>query len=129
MPHIISGILDRICEMTLFLNTSDASYRRFGNSKAPGYVTWSPENRSQLVRIPAADGEYRRAELRSPDPLCNPYIAFALMIRASLDGIERGLKLPEGVRAWGVETIGEALRTAIVMPASNADKQTHKAAE
>lgn len=95
MPHIISGILDRICEMTLFLNTSDASYRRFGNSKAPGYVTWSPENRSQLVRIPAADGEYRRAELRSPDPLCNPYIAFALMIRASLDGIERGLKLPE----------------------------------
>ena len=57
IPHIISGILDRICEMTLFLNTSDASYRRFGNNKAPDYVTWSPENRSRLVRIPAPTAE------------------------------------------------------------------------
>ena len=57
-------------------------------------MSWSAENRSQLVRIPAAVGEYRRAELRSPDPAANPYLAFALMIYAGLDGIRSRLTLP-----------------------------------
>lgn len=95
MPHIIAGILEHIREMTLFLNSREDSYRRFGSSKAPRYISWSSENRSQLIRIPAAQGEYRRAELRSPDPLCNPYLAFTLLIRAGLDGIARQLTLPE----------------------------------
>ena len=94
MPLIIAGILAHIREMTVFLNTVDASYLRFGGSKAPRYISWSSENRSQLIRIPAAQGEYRRAELRSPDPLCNPYLAFALLIHAGLDGIRRALPLP-----------------------------------
>lgn len=94
MPNIIAGILAHISDMTLFLNTTDDSYRRFGNNKAPRYISWSSENRSQLIRIPAAEGEYKRAELRSPDPLCNPYIAFALLIRAGLDGIKNGIALP-----------------------------------
>ena len=94
MPRIIAGILAHIREMTVFLNTVDASYLRFGGSKAPRYISWSSENRSQLIRIPAAQGEYRRAELRSPDPLCNPYLAFALLIHAGLDGIRRALPLP-----------------------------------
>lgn len=94
MPNIIAGILAHISDMTLFLNTTDDSYRRFGNNKAPRYISWSSENRSQLIRIPAAEGEYKRAELRSPDPLCNPYIAFALLIRAGLDGIKNGTALP-----------------------------------
>ena len=94
MPRIIAGILAHIREMTVFLNTVDASYLRFGGSKAPRYISWSSENRSQLIRIPAAQGEYRRAELRSPDPLCNPYLAFALLIYAGLDGIRRALPLP-----------------------------------
>ena len=94
MPLIIAGILAHIREMTVFLNTVDASYLRFGGSKAPRYISWSSENRSQLIRIPAAQGEYRRAELRSPDPLCNPYLAFALLIHAGLDGIRRVLPLP-----------------------------------
>ena len=80
--------------MTAFLNPTENSYRRLGKRKAPGYISWSPENRSQLVRIPAAVGEYRRAELRSPDPTANPYIAFALMIYAGLDGIEKKAELP-----------------------------------
>ncbi len=92
---MIAGILDHVRSMTAFLDPTDASYRRLGVMKAPGYVSWSHENRSQLVRIPAAVGEYRRAELRSPDPGANPYLAFALMIRAGLDGIKRGLTLPE----------------------------------
>ena len=94
MPQIIAGILAHISEMTVFFNTTESSYQRFGSSKAPRYISWSSENRSQLIRIPAARGEYRRAELRSPDPLCNPYLAFALLIHAGLDGIARQMELP-----------------------------------
>lgn len=93
--HLIAGILDKAEEMTVFLNPTENSYRRFRHSKAPGYVSWSCENRSQLVRIPAAVGEYRRAELRSPDPSANPYLAFALIIRASLHGMSNQLTPPE----------------------------------
>lgn len=91
---MIAGILDKVAEMTVFLNHMENSYERFGTHKAPGYISWSTENRSQLVRIPAAVGEYRRAELRSPDPAANPYLAFALLIYAGLYGIQNHLELP-----------------------------------
>lgn len=94
LPETIAGILANVRCMTAFLNPTEDSYRRFGGHKAPKYISWSSENRSQLVRIPAAEGEYRRAELRSPDPLSNPYLAYALMIYAGLQGIERKLALP-----------------------------------
>ncbi len=94
MNSVIAGILEKSVPMTVFLNPIENSYRRLGQMKAPGFVSWSAENRSQLVRIPAASGEFRRAELRSPDPSANPYIAFALMIRAGLYGIDNGLELP-----------------------------------
>ena len=93
--YMIAGVLDKVVEMTAFLNPTEDSYKRFGMDKAPGYVSWSSENRSQLVRIPAAVGEYRRAELRSPDPMANPYLAFTLMIYAALNGLENKLDLPE----------------------------------
>lgn len=95
--HFMAGILDHIREMTAFLNPSEASYRRLGERKAPRYVTWSPENRSQLIRIPAAQGQYKRMELRSPDPTVNPYLAYALVIFAGLDGVKRKLLPPEPV--------------------------------
>lgn len=88
LPHLIAGILAHITDMTAFLNPLEASYQRFGNNKAPNYISWSTENRSQLIRVPAAAGSYRRAELRSPDPCANPYLAFALLIYAGLDGIK-----------------------------------------
>lgn len=91
----MSGIMEHICEMTLFLNSIPASYKRLGEKKAPKYVTWSPENRSQLIRIPAVKSGHKRIELRSPDPAANPYLAFALLIHAGLDGIKRGLKAPK----------------------------------
>ncbi|MBO4212294.1 MAG: glutamine synthetase [Oscillospiraceae bacterium] len=94
MPRMIAGILRHIPEMTLFLNPTEQSYARLGRDKAPRFVSWSTENRSQLVRIPAAEGEFRRAELRSPDPAANPFLAFALVIYAALDGIENKLPLP-----------------------------------
>lgn len=93
--HMIAGILDKIREMTLFLNPVEESYRRFGSNKAPKYISWSHENRSQLIRIPAAEGPHRRCELRSPDPMANPYLACALMIYAGLYGIKEQLPLPE----------------------------------
>lgn len=93
--NFMAGILEHIVEMTAFLNPTEDSYKRLGEHKAPKYVTWSPENRSQLIRIPAEKGEYKRIELRSPDPCANPYIAYALLIYAGLDGIEKNLKPSE----------------------------------
>ena len=91
--RMLAGILRHARAMTAFLNPCEASYRRLGRHKAPQFVTWSHENRSSLVRIPAAAGEYRRAELRSPDPAANPYLALALTIWAVLDGIAGKLPL------------------------------------
>lgn len=93
MPFIIAGILEKISDMTVFLNPLENSYKRFGHNKAPRYISWSGQNRSQLVRVPAALGEYKRAELRSPDPSANPYLAFALIIYAGLYGIQNKLEL------------------------------------
>ncbi len=90
----MAGILSHIQEMTLFLNPTHSSYQRLGEFKAPKYVVWSPENRSQLIRIPAVKGPRKRIELRSPDSQANPYIAFALLIHAGLDGIQKDLIPP-----------------------------------
>ena len=95
----IAGILAKTQEITVFLNPLINSYDRFGRLDAPKYVSWSHQNRSQLVRIPAAQGEKVRMELRSPDPSLNPYLAFALIIAAGLDGIEANLPLPPAVDA------------------------------
>ncbi|MDD6283996.1 MAG: glutamine synthetase family protein [Firmicutes bacterium] len=95
--RFMAGVLAHAKEMTAFLNPVADSYKRFGKKKAPKYITWSTENRSQLIRIPAAKGEYKRIELRSPDPTANPYIAFALLIYAGLDGINSNLPLPDAV--------------------------------
>jgi glutamine synthetase len=91
----IAGILNKVQDITLFLNPLTNSYHRFGLNSAPKYVSWSHENRSQLIRIPAANGKYSRIELRSSDPSCNPYLAFALLIYAGIDGIKNKEKLCE----------------------------------
>lgn len=90
----LAGILKKVPEITAFLNPLVNSYERLGKKEAPRYVSWSHQNRSQLVRIPASAGESNRMELRSPDPACNPYLAFALLLHAGLDGIEQGEELP-----------------------------------
>lgn len=94
LSPMIAGVMEKTPELTAFLNPTESSYARFGGNKAPLYVSWSNGNRSQLMRIPAALGEYRRAELRSPDPTANPYLAFALIIYAGLYGINNNLELP-----------------------------------
>lgn len=94
LSSMIAGILKRIDVMTVFLNPTENSYKRFGQNKAPAYISWSEENRSHLIRIPAATEKYRRAELRSPDPAANPYLAFTLIIYAGLLGIHGKYPLP-----------------------------------
>lgn len=95
LPQLIGGILANVSDMTVFLNPSEDSYKRFGELKAPKYISWSNENRSALIRVPAAVGKFKRLELRSPDPMCNPYLAHALMIRAGLYGIKNKPELLE----------------------------------
>lgn len=89
--NILAGILAHIKECTYYLNPSEKSYERLGSCKAPEYIAWGKENRSTLVRVPATKDE-KRFEIRTPDPECNPYIAFALIIHAAIDGIKRDLK-------------------------------------
>lgn len=92
----IAGILAHIKELTVFLNPTEKSYERLGSSKAPKYVSWGKENRSTLIRIPSSDDD-RRFEIRSPDPSTNPYVAYAVLIFAGLDGVKNKMKLPDPV--------------------------------
>lgn len=90
----ISGILSKSREITLFTNPTANSYERFSASEAPKRISWSRQNRAQLIRVYAARGRQTTIELRFPDPSFNPYLAFALIISAGLDGIENSLPLP-----------------------------------
>ncbi len=97
--HYIAGLLTHIKEITLILNQWVNSYKRLvPGFEAPVYICWARRNRSTLVRVPLykpGKEKATRIELRSPDPSCNPYLAFACMLNAGLTGIERGYKLPE----------------------------------
>lgn len=93
----IGGILHNIAGMTVFLNPTAGSYLRFGQHKAPKYITWSENNRAQLIAIRTTESGSRCMQLRSPDPEANPYLAYALMIYAVLDGIENERQLPQPI--------------------------------
>ena len=118
LPAVMAGILEKCAEITLFLNPCEESYRRLGHDKAPRYVTWSDENRSQLIRVPAAVGEQRRAELRSADVTANPYLAYALLNYAGLYGIEKGLVLPPASDINLYTAPAEILQTLQALPGS-----------
>ena len=123
VKSFIAGILSKAKEITAFLNPLVNSYERFGKFEAPKYISWSHQNRSQLIRIPAATGEKTRMELRSPDSSINPYIAFSLIIGAGLYGIENSIKLPEAINEnlytasndilKNIETLPENLEEAL----------------
>lgn len=97
----IAGQLEHIKEITAVTNPLVNSYKRLvPGYEAPVYICWAQRNRSALIRVPMCHkgGESAvRAELRCPDPSANPYLVFALMLSAGLDGIERGLEPPEPV--------------------------------
>ena len=100
--HAMAGILGRIREISLFLNPIPSSYRRLGCCEAPSAINWSYGNRSQLIRIPAAKRDGGRMELRSPDPACNPYLAFALIVAAAMEGITEVTPLQEPLKETGM---------------------------
>jgi glutamine synthetase len=94
----IAGILDHARAFVAVTNPLVNSYKRLvPGYEAPVNVAWSEKNRSPLVRVPARRGVGTRCEVRMPDPACNPYLAFAVMLAAGLDGIERGLDCGEPV--------------------------------
>jgi glutamine synthetase len=97
----IAGLLKHAPEITLVCNQWVNSYKRLvPGYEAPVYLSWARRNRADLIRVP----EYKpgrekatRIEFRSPDPACNPYLAFSVMLAAGLDGIEKGYEPPEPV--------------------------------
>ncbi len=97
--QFIAGQLAHARSMCAVLAPLVNSYKRLvAGYEAPVYVTWARINRSALIRVPRASGpESVRLELRCPDPSCNPYLAFSVMLAAGLDGIRRRLTVPEAM--------------------------------
>ncbi len=93
----MAGILHRMKDITVFLNTEVESYERFGENEAPKYITWSAQNKSRFMRVPVINGKQSYFILRSPDSGINPYIAIAMVIQAGLAGIRGNEELPEPV--------------------------------
>ncbi|MDD1671161.1 MAG: glutamine synthetase, partial [Methanomicrobiales archaeon] len=93
--HFIGGLLKHVKGITRVANPTINSYKRLvPGYEAPVYISWSAANRSALIRVPAARGNSTRAEFRSPDPTCNPYLTFACMLAAGLDGIKNRIEPP-----------------------------------
>ena len=127
--HYIAGQLKHIKAMNAILNPSVNSYKRLVvGYEAPVYVAWGQRNRSALIRIPRiTKGREKavRAELRCPDPTANPYLAFAVMLAAGLDGIDNKLPAPapveenifeftdETAAARGITTVAKSLLEAL----------------
>lgn len=99
--HYIAGLMKHAREITLVTNQWVNSYKRLvPGYEAPVYISWAQKNRSDLIRIPVykPGKEYAtRVEYRSPDPACNPYFAFAVMLAAGLEGIEKKYPLRDPV--------------------------------
>jgi glutamine synthetase len=97
----IAGLLAHACEITVVTNQWVNSYKRLvPGYEAPIYLSWARRNRSDLIRVPVykpGKEKATRVEYRAPDPACNPYLAFAVMLMAGLDGIERKLPCPHPV--------------------------------
>ena len=110
----IAGVLKYAAEMTLFFNPISNSYARFGSYKAPATVDWSYQGFNSLVRLPEANTDKARIDFRSPAPSCNPYLAFALLLYAGLEGIEQKLTLcPPADSSTKPPTLPQSLSEAV----------------
>jgi glutamine synthetase len=93
--QFLAGVLFHIRGLSLLTNPIVNSYKRTNSGfEAPSYIAWSLANRSPLIRIPSRRGEYTRIEMRNPDTSINPYLAFAGILAAGLDGIEKKMTPP-----------------------------------
>jgi glutamine synthetase len=122
--NYVAGLLKYAPEITAINNQWINSFKRLvPGYEAPVYLSWAKRNRSDLIRVP----EYRpgrekatRIELRSPDPACNPYLCFSVMLAAGLKGIEEGLEPPEPVEenVYEMSEAERAKRNIRTLPAS-----------
>ncbi len=124
--YFIGGLLKHAKAITALANPLVNSYKRLvPGYEAPVYIAWSAHNRSSLVRVPASREQGTRIELRSPDPSCNPYLAFAAMIAAGIDGLENKIDPGDSVtfniyhltdeerRAKGIDNLPASLYEAL----------------
>ncbi|HEX3016779.1 MAG TPA: type I glutamate--ammonia ligase [Caproicibacter sp.] len=124
--NFIAGVMKHIKGICAVTNPLVNSYKRLiPGFEAPCYIAWTLSNRSALIRIPASRGAGTRAELRSPDPASNPYLSFALLLAAGLDGIENNLQPLPAVSAniydidekerkeYQIESLPQELDTAL----------------
>ena len=122
----VGGLIEHACAITAIANPLINSYKRLVSGfEAPVYITWSGPNRSSLIRIPAGRGLSTRVEFRSPDPTCNPYLTFAVILAAGMDGIKRGIDPGEPVdlnvyhlspaerKSLGIKTLPANLKEAL----------------
>ena len=109
--QFMAGLLKHAPEITVVLNQWVNSYKRLVSGyEAPVYVTWAQRSRSDLIRVPMAKSgkeDSIRIELRSPDPACNPYLAFSVILAAGLDGVEKKEALPPPSEADAASLSGE----------------------
>ena len=97
--QFMAGVLAHVKGMTAIANPLVNSYKRLtGGKEAPRHIGWGFGNRSPLIRIPMESDEYYRFELRGPDPTCNPYLTFAIILAAGLEGIEKKLVLMDELK-------------------------------
>jgi glutamine synthetase len=123
--HFIAGQLAHARGMCVVLAPLVNSYKRLvAGYEAPVYISWARINRSALIRVPRTSRiDSTRLELRCPDPSCNPYLAFAVMLAAGLDGIRRELSAPDAneenlylldnLRQSGLEVLPSSLNQAL----------------
>jgi glutamine synthetase len=122
----VGGLIEHACAITAIANPLINSYKRLVSGfEAPVYITWSGPNRSSLIRIPAGRGLSTRLEFRSPDPTCNPYLTFAVILAAGIDGIKRCIDPGEAVdlnvyelsaaerKSLGIRTLPANLKEAL----------------
>jgi len=137
----IAGLLVHAPEITAVTNQWVNSYKRLSwGGEAPAHTAWGQNNRSALVRVPMYKPNKpnsTRVEFRLPDPACNPYLSFALVLAAGLQGIDKGYELPQGTdddvwalsdgqrAALGMEPLPDSLAAAIaVMERSELVRET-----
>ncbi|HEX7575420.1 MAG TPA: type I glutamate--ammonia ligase [Candidatus Methanoperedens sp.] len=126
LRYFVGGLKKHVQSFTAVTNPIVNSYKRIvPGYEAPVYIAWSGANRSSMIRIPAARGSSTRVELRSPDPACNPYLSFAVILMAGLDGVENKIDPGEPTtlnlfhlndeerKAHGIESLPGSLKEAL----------------
>lgn len=126
LRYFVGGLKKHVKSFTAVTNPIVNSYKRIvPGYEAPVYIAWSGANRSSMIRIPAARGMSTRVELRSPDPSCNPYLSFAVILMAGLDGIDNKIDPgepttlnlfhldDEGRKKNGIESLPGSLKEAL----------------